>query len=100
MLCVVVLPDCWFLFFVLVIILFLFSCRGDSQESMNYIYTRSPLSEPEPEFCCCEISQCRGDSQGSRNLLLSFSPLFFSFCCFLFDHLFHVGEIHRVGDFV
>ena len=70
-----VLPSVMGLFFV-VVCLSRFRWRGDSQ-GRRYIYSRSPLFEPDLFFVLCShfCSRCRGDSHGAEILILSFSPL-------------------------
>ena len=51
---------------------------GENTQEREYLYTRSPLSEPG-NFVCFDlikiVSSCRGDSQGRELDILSFSPL-------------------------
>jgi len=40
------------------------TCRGDSQGSMKYFNSRSPLSEPENLVACVFNFTCRGEFTG------------------------------------
>jgi len=41
----------------------------------NYLYSRSPLSEPDLVFGLVCLFCCRGDTQERGDFILSFSPL-------------------------
>ena len=58
-----------------------FSDVGEIHRVVIFMYSRSPLSEPDCSFSFVVLFvkiRCRGDSQGSLSFILSFSPLCFS----------------------